>query len=165
MTTHSTPPAVRSFTALALAVVPVAVTLVAGQFATFPNLPWYAGLAKPAFNPPSWLFGPVWGVLYALMAFAAWRVWRAPLGSPSRGAALIGFYVQLVLNAAWAWMFFAAHSPVLGLVDIGPQWLAVLGALVLFFRVDRLAGWCLVPLAVWVGFAGALNVAIWWLNG
>lgn len=141
----------------------VAVSL-CGQLATYPNLLWYAGLAKPAFNPPNWVFAPVWSALYLLMAFALWRVLRLP-PSPGRRAALALFFIQLALNAAWSWMFFAAHSPLLGLVNVVPQWLLIVATIIAFARVDRLAAWCLAPLAVWVGYAAVLNGAVWWLNG
>ena len=109
-----------------LAVASVVAVSVLGQLATFPNLaPWFAGLAKPPFSPPNWIFGPVWTTLYGLMAFAAWRVLRLP-PSPARNRALVLFFAQLALNAAWSWMFFAAHSPLLGLLNIIPQfWLIV----------------------------------------
>jgi benzodiazapine receptor len=151
------------FGVLAIATV-VAVSL-AGQLATYPNLaPWYAGLVKPSFNPPNWVFAPVWTTLYLLMAFAAWRILRlAP--SPARRAALLLFCVQLALNAAWSWMFFAAHSPLLGLLNIVPQWLAIVATIVAFHQLDRVAAWCLVSLAAWVAYASALNAALWWLNG
>src|SRR3954465_3235082 len=143
------------FTALAVVVV-VAASLI-GQMATFPNLaPWYAGLVKPSFNPPNWVFGPVWTTLYALMAFASWRILRLP-PSPARRTALILFYAQLALNIAWSWMFFAAHSPILGLVNIIPQFLLILATINAFRPLDRLAAWSLVPLAAWVAFACVLN--------
>lgn len=154
----------RTLIAAAFAIVPVVAALLLGQLATFPNLPWHAGLVKPSFNPPNWVFGPVWTTLYILMAFAAWRVWRLP-PSPARRTALILFYAQLALNAAWSWMFFAAHSPILGLVNIVPQFLLVLATLHAFRLLDQIAGWILVPLAAWVGFAAVLNAAIWSLNG
>jgi benzodiazapine receptor len=142
----------------------VVVTLTLGQLATFPNLvPWFAGLVKPSFNPPNWLFGPVWTCLYALLAFASWRILRLP-PSPARRSALILFFGQLALNAAWSWMFFAAHSPLLGLINIVPQFLMIIATLAAFSRLDRTAGWCLLPLAAWVGYATVLNAAIWWLN-
>lgn len=149
----------------ALAIAAVMVVSLAGQLATYPNLaPWYAGLVKPSFNPPNWVFAPVWTTLYLLMAFAAWRILRlAP--SPARRSALLLFFVQLALNAAWSWMFFAAHSPLLGLVNIVPQWLAIVATILAFHRLDRVAAWCLVPLAAWVAYASALNAALWWLNG
>jgi translocator protein len=92
-----------------LAVVAVTAASGIGQLATYPNLaPWYSSLAKPAFNPPNWIFAPVWTTLYVLMAVAAWRILRVPSGQPGRGTALLLFFVQLVLNAAWSWMFFGA---------------------------------------------------------
>jgi translocator protein len=148
-----------------LAVAVVVAASIAGQIATYPNLaPWYAGLAKPSFNPPNWLFAPVWTTLFALMAFALWRILRVP-NSQTRQVALILFFVQLALNAAWSWMFFAAHSPLLGLIDIVPQLAAIAATIIAFYRLDRLAAWCLVPLAFWVGFASLLNFSIWQLNG
>jgi tryptophan-rich sensory protein len=156
---------VRDIRLAALAVAAVAATSIAGQLATYPNLaPWYAGLQKPAFNPPNWVFAPVWTSLYALMGFALWRVLRLP-ESDARRTALILFGASLLMNAAWSWMFFAAHNPALGLINIVPQ-LAVIGATIAaFFRVDRVAAWCLTPLAAWVAFAAVLNFSIWRLNG
>ena len=118
-----------------------------GQLATFPNLvPWYAGLAKPGFTPPNAVFGPVWTLLYALMALAFWRVLIGPQQSGRRLA--IGlFLAQLALNVLWAFAFFAAHSPLLGLVDIGLQALFVAAALLAFLRLDRLAALCFLPRA------------------
>ena len=148
----------------ALAVIVVAAASVAGQLATYPNLePWYAGLAKPSFNPPNWIFAPVWTTLFVLMAFSVWRILRLPQTS-ARRMALSLFFIQLALNAAWSWMFFAAHSPLLGIVNIVPQWLIIIATIVAFYRLDKIAAWCLFPLAAWVAFAGVLNLAIWRLN-
>jgi tryptophan-rich sensory protein len=148
----------------ALAAISVAAVLVLGQIATFPNLaPWYAGLLKPSFNPPNWVFGPVWTTLYVLMGFALWRVLRS--ASRFKRVAVLLFYIQLILNAAWSWMFFAAQSPGAGVINIIPQWCVVVATAAAFWRVDRLAGICLMPLVAWVGFATALNVEIWRLNG
>jgi len=145
---------------------PVAAAAVLGNLATTPNLvPWYAHLAKPAFNPPNWLFAPVWTTLYVLMAFAFWRILQMRLTTPGRRAAIWTFLAQLALNAAWPWLFFAGHDPRTGFFEIVVQFVAVLAALMEFRRLDRLAGWCLVPLAFWVGFATILNLAIWRLNG
>ena len=143
----------------------VAATSSLGQIATYPNLsPWYAGLIKPSFNPPSWVFGPVWTTLYLLMAFAVWRILRLPSASAERRWALSLFFAQLALNAAWSWMFFAARNPLLGLINIVPQILVIIATIVAFYRIDRMAGWCLMPLAAWVCFATVLNFAIWKLN-
>jgi tryptophan-rich sensory protein len=151
-----------------IALVPLGAVVAAsllGQLATFPNLaPWYAGLIKPSFNPPSWVFGPVWTTLYLLMAFAAWRIRRMP-PSPARRNALLLFWTQLALNVAWSWMFFAAHSPLLGLINIVPQLALVIATSIAFMRLDRPAGLALAPLVAWVGYATTLNAALWWLNG
>jgi benzodiazapine receptor len=125
---------------------------------------WYEKLAKPGFNPPDWLFGPAWTVLYLLMALAAFLVWNRGFSAPGVRLALALFLVQLVLNALWSVFFFGMRSPRLGLADIIPLWLAILATTVLFFRVSRAAGWLLVPYLAWVGFAAALNIAILRLN-
>ena len=151
---------------LLIAILPIAATALLGERATFPNLkPWYEGLRKPSFNPPNWLFGPVWTILYALMAIAVWRILQAPADAPSRSPALALFFVQLALNAAWSWLFFAWRSPFAGLLDIVPQWLSIISTIILFSRIDALAALCLAPLAVWAGFAALLNFSIWRLNG
>ena len=149
----------------ALPLIAVVAASLLGQLATFPNLaPWYAGLVKPSFNPPNWIFGPVWTILYGLMAYAAFRIFKlAP--SLAQRTAIVLFYAQLAFNAAWSWMFFAAHSPALGLIDIVPQLVLVVATATAFIRLDRIAGICLLPLIVWVTFATALNFAIWQLNG
>jgi len=154
------------FGRLALAVVPVVLVFFLGQLATFPSLvPWYEGLVKPSFNPPNWIFGPVWTALYILMIVAVWRILKIPLEVRGRSAALAMFFLQLVLNALWSWLFFAGHSPLLGLVDIVPQLFVIVLTIYLFGALDKTAGLCLGPLAVWVGFAAMLNFEIWRLNG
>lgn len=96
---------------IAVAVIPVVAAFVLGQLATFPNLtPWYAGLIKPAFNPPNWVFAPVWTTLYVLMAFAVWRVLRLRRRTPARRLGLISFFAQLPLNAAHAMLGYASHQ-------------------------------------------------------
>jgi benzodiazapine receptor len=149
----------------ALAVIVVTAASVAGQLATYPNLePWYASRAKPSFNPPNWIFAPVWTTLFILMAFSVWRILRLPRTS-TRGTALALFFIQLALNAAWSWMFFAVQSPLLGIINIVPQWLIIIATIVAFHRLNKIAAWCLFPLAAWVAFAGVLNITIWRLNG
>ncbi|MGO9233260.1 MAG: TspO/MBR family protein [Methylocella sp.] len=167
MTHTSTRPAwSRDLGSGALAIIGVSAASFVGQLATYPNLaPWYAGLAKPSFNPPNWVFAPVWTTLYVLMAFAVWRILRLPQVSAARRLALSLFFIQLALNAAWSWMFFGANNPLLGLINIVPQFLSILATVVAFQRLDRMAAWCLVPLVAWVAFASVLNVAIWRLNG
>lgn len=149
-----------------LAVAAVAITSILGQIATNPNLvPWYAGLAKPTFNPPNWVFAPVWTMLYALMAFALWRTLRLSGPYAARRRAVLLFFILFIFNAAWSWMFFWAQSPLLGLLNIVPQFVVILVTITLVARLDSLAAICLFPLAAWVAFAGVLNLAIWRLNG
>jgi translocator protein len=149
-----------------MAIIAVAAASVIGQLASYPNLaPWYAGLVKPSFNPPNWVFAPVWTTLYVLMAFAVWRILRLPEASAARRLALILFFVQLALNAAWSWMFFGVHNLLLGAINIVPQLLVIVATVVAFHRLDRIAAWCLVPLVAWVTFASVLNIAICQLNG
>ena len=117
-----------------------------------------------AAESPDWIFAPVWSALYLLMAFAIWRVVRLP-PSPACRLAIALFCTQLALNAAWSWMFFAAHSPFLGLVDVIPQWLLIIATVIAVARLDRIATLALLPLAAWVGYATILNYVIWRLNG
>ncbi len=150
----------------ALAIIAVFAASFVGQLATYPNLaPWYAGLAKPSFNPPNWVFAPVWTTLYVLMAFAVWRILRLPQVSAARRLALSLFFIQLALNAAWSWMFFGANNPLLGVINIVPQFLAILATVVAIQRLDRMAASLLLPPVAWVAYASVLNVAIWRLNG
>ncbi len=131
--------------------------------AAFPPGDWYTGLVKPSWNPPSWLFAPVWTVLYVLMAVAAWLVWRQGGASGVR-AALFAWAVQLALNAAWSWLFFGLHRPGLAFAELVVLWLAILVTFVLAWRVVPLAGALLLPYLAWVTFAGVLNVTLWRLN-
>ena len=124
---------------------------------------WYAALKKPAWNPPAWVFGPVWTALYTMMAMAAWLVWRrGGFAKQSRPLAL--FLVQLALNAGWTPLFFGLHLPGLALAEIVVLWLTIGAVLAAFRRVSRAAAWLLVPYLLWVGFATALNFALWRLN-
>jgi len=136
-----------------------------GSLATTRAIPtWYEGLRKPSFNPPEWLFGPAWTVLYLLMAVAAFLVWKQGLGVPGVKLALIVFLAQLLLNSAWSILFFGLRSPLAGLVDIFLLWFAILTTIILFFRVSTAAGVLLLPYIAWVSFAAILNAAILLLN-
>jgi len=136
-----------------------------GSLATTPNIPtWYAALEKPFFTPPSWLFAPAWITLYLLMAIAAFLIWRKGLGEEGVKCALIVFLVQLVLNALWSVVFFGLQSPLYGMVVIIALWIAILLAIIKFFRLSRAAGWLMIPYILWVSFASALNISIWVLN-
>jgi len=123
---------------------------------------WYAGLAKPAFNPPDWVFAPVWSVLYLMIAVAGWRAWRR--GSAEARRALVVYAVQLALNLSWSFVFFGARLIGPALLVIAALLAAIVANVVLFWRVDRWAGALLVPYAAWVSFATLLNAALWRLN-
>ena len=125
---------------------------------------WYLSLDKPLFNPPAWMFAPVWTTLYVLMGVAAWRIWCVP-DSPERAQALRQFAVQLALNAAWTPVFFGAHSLAGGLAVIVLLALAIVVTIQRFHPLDKMAAWLLAPYLAWVTFATALNAAIWSLNG
>jgi benzodiazapine receptor len=120
----------------------------------------YAHLDQPAWAPPSWLFGPVWTALYALIAVAGWLVWRQAGWGPALGA----WVTQLVLNAAWTPLFFGAGRYGLAFAEIVLMWLAIGAAVALSARVSRTAAQLLLPYWAWVTFAAALNFAIWRLN-
>lgn len=121
---------------------------------------WYAGLAKPSFNPPAWLFGPVWTMLYILIAIAGWRVWQCDRS----GWPMTLWWVQLALNFLWTPVFFAAHQIGLALVVILLMLAAILAFIVTAWRLDRVAAWLFVPYATWVAFASLLNGSIWISN-
>jgi len=121
---------------------------------------WYAGLAKPSFNPPGWLFGPVWTVLYVLIAVAGWRIWQRARSGWAMGL----WWTQLGLNFLWSPVFFGAHRPGLAFVVILLMLAAILGFIVAARRVDRPAALLFAPYAAWVGFASVLNGTIWAMN-
>ena len=124
---------------------------------------FYARLALPAWAPPAWVFGPVWTALYALMGIAAWLVWRVRGFSGARFALLL-YLLQLGVNTIWSWLFFHWHLGLLALADILLLLVLVLATLIAFWRVRPLAWLLLLPYVLWVGFAAALNHAIWQLN-
>lgn len=125
---------------------------------------WYPSLVKPPFNPPAWVFGPVWTLLYVLMGVAFFLVWRRVSTSPTAAKAMAAFGVQLFLNFLWSFFFFWAQAPGWAFAEILLLWLALLWTVVLFFRESRVAGGMLVPYLAWVTFASVLNGAIWVLN-
>ena len=135
-----------------------------GAAATTPEIDgWFETIAKPSWNPPNSVFGPVWTTLYVLMAIAAWLVWK-PAGFKAAAMPLTIFGIQLLLNAAWSWIFFGLHQPGWAFCEIMVLLLAILATTWAFFRCSAVAGWLLVPYLAWVSFACALNFAIWRLN-
>lgn len=135
-----------------------------GAVATTPEIDgWYRTVVKPNWNPPDWVFGPVWTTLFVLMGISAWLVWK-PAGLKEASTPLSLFAVQLILNVAWSWIFFGMHQIGWAVVEIVILWLAILATTVAFFRRSKPAGWLLVPYLGWVSFASVLNFTIWRLN-
>lgn len=127
--------------------------------ASFPAGEWYAGLAKPWFNPPNWLFGPAWTVLYLLIGTAGWRVWDRGLKRP-----LSLWFVQMAANFSWSPVFFGAQMIGTGLVVLSVMLLAIVLFIAATWYRDRTAALLFIPYAAWTTFAGLLNAGIWWLN-
>ncbi len=156
--------ALRDYAGLAAFLLVVALVSAAGGWATSSSVgTWYAGLVKPTFNPPGWVFGPVWSMLYALIAVAGWRLWRR--GGPASRLALTAWCVQLLLNLVWSFLFFGGRMIGAALVEIVVLLVAIVVTILLAWREDRPAAWLLVPYLAWVSFAMLLNAALWRLNG
>lgn len=150
---------------LIIAVVVSELAGIIGTFFTISAIPnWYTTLTKPALNPPSWIFGPVWTTLYAFMGIAAFLVWKKGWDRKDVQKALAVFGLQLVFNAVWSIIFFDLHDPLWALVDITLMWLAIVWTMVLFYKISKPAMWLLVPYILWVIFAAYLNYSIWILN-
>jgi translocator protein len=154
-------------TAILSLVIWVAISISAGALGSLLGGPgrdeWYSELVKPRFNPPGWVFGPVWTMLYILMGIAAWGIWRRirqPLAKPALGL----FGVQLFLNAIWSGIFFGLHEIGWALADLVALWVVLAATTVLFVRVRTWSGLLLLPYLAWVTFAGVLNYSLWMLN-
>ncbi len=133
-----------------------------GALATTPKIGgWYAGLNKPWFSPPNWLFGPVWTMLYLLMGVAWYLVWRE---KKENKRAIKLFWVQLLFNILWSFWFFGLENPGLAFGQILLLVVAIWATIRNFWRISKLAGWLMVPYLAWVSFATVLNGAIYWLN-
>ena len=151
---------------------------VIGSVFTTPSIAgWYAGIVKPALNPPAWVFGPVWTTLFALMGIAAFLIWREynkltlseveglVIQRKKQIKIALGIFLsQLVLNTLWSIIFFGLHSPGGALIEITFLWLAILATIIAFYKISKPAAWLLVPYILWVSFAAYLNYVIWSLN-
>lgn len=143
---------------------------------TAPSIPtWYADLIKPALNPPSWVFGPVWTTLYALMGVSVFLIWSSYTKAPNVNGtsedrrkvirnALGVFLLQLALNVIWSIIFFGLHSPFSAFICIIALWLAIAWTMIAFYKISKPAMWLLVPYILWVSFASYLNLMLWVLN-
>ncbi len=121
---------------------------------------WYPTLAKPPHTPPSWVFGPVWTVLYGLLAVSLWRVWRADSAREAKAL----FWGLLLVNAAWSHLFFGIRRPDLALIDIALYLIVLVGLIRALAKLDRIAAWLQAPHLVWVTYAATINAGVWWLN-
>ena len=127
--------------------------------------PWFDSLVKPVFNPPSWLFSPVWTTLYIFMGIAAGLVWdKIDMQREIVRKGLTFFWIQLALNALWSYLFFGLHNPLLALIEIILLWLMIFETFLQFNKVNKTAGYLFIPYLMWVTFATVLNASIWWLN-
>ncbi|MCX6720609.1 MAG: tryptophan-rich sensory protein [Candidatus Staskawiczbacteria bacterium] len=161
---------------------------VAGAVFTTPEIAnWYTALNKPSFNPPSWIFGPVWTTLFVLMGISLYIVWNKKFevsekvkfknvrawnklsqklfdGQWQKANIIIIFIIQLVLNVLWSYIFFGAHSPAWAFFELLMLWVAIVYTIVNFYRVSKIAAWLLLPYILWVSLAGVLNLSIWLIN-
>ncbi|NWK64994.1 MAG: tryptophan-rich sensory protein [Sediminibacterium sp. Gen4] len=135
-----------------------------GGLVTVNEIPtWYATLNKPSFNPPNWLFGPVWTTLYVLMGISVYLIWKQPV-STERNKALQLFILQFILNFCWSFIFFGLHATGWALMEMIALWILILLSILHFAKHSKTAAWLLVPYIAWVSFALLLNAAIWRLN-
>lgn len=140
------------------------VGIIGGLFTAASVRTWYLTLNKPSFNPPNWIFGPMWITLYLLMSIALYLVWTTDSPGKAKQIAMIFFFIQLAINMAWSFFFFYLKSPGLGLIDIIALLVFILLTIWKFFPVNRTAGYLMLPYLLWVGFAAILNYSIWTLN-
>jgi len=143
--------------------IPLAVGGLSGFFTVSAIPGWYQTLEKPAWNPPNWVFGPVWTTLYVLMGIAMYLVWTQPR-TPQRQSALLLNAFQLVFNFGWSLIFFNLHAIGWALIEIGVLWVLIVWTMFAYANVYKPAAWLLLPYIVWVTFATILNFTIWRLN-
>lgn len=144
-------------------IIPMLLGSIAGLFTAQAVPEWYETLQQPSFNPPNWIFGPVWTTLYILMGISCYMIWRRT-PSPERNLALLIYAVQLALNFAWSFLFFYFHLIDIALLEIVLLWLAIGVMLKHFYRLQPLAAYLNIPYFLWVSFATALNAAYFFLN-
>ncbi len=150
---------------LIAAIIICQVAAVIGSVFTAPSIPtWYASIQKPDFNPPNWVFAPVWTTLFLLMGISLYLVWDRGLEKKGVKLAVYVFGIQLALNVVWSLLFFGLQNPFFAFVEIVFLWIAILVNIILFYRISRKAGIILVPYILWVSFAAFLNYSVWVLN-
>lgn len=163
---------ISNFFKLIIAIVVSELAGIIGSVFTAPSITgWYAGIVKPAINPPAWIFGPVWTILYILMGISLFLIWKQHSHILKNVRMLrvwrwgiFLFFLQLILNTLWSIIFFGLHSPGGALVEIVFLWLAILATIIAFTKISRPAAWLLLPYILWISFAIYLNYTIWILN-
>lgn len=153
----------KTFIRILISIIPLGVGALAGIATASGIKIWYQYLEKPVFNPPNWLFGPVWTVLYLLMGITIYRILIKPPSAERSRAALI-FWIQLTLNGIWSFIFFSAQQLGWAFVEILLIWIAIIWMIRATRRVDKVAATLQIPYLLWVSFATVLNGALWWLN-
>jgi len=144
--------------------IPLAVGLISGLFTANNVTGWFTSIVKPSWNPPNWIFGPVWTTLYILMGIAFFLVWKSEPDDPIKKTATALFAIQLFFNFCWSLLFFQMHQPGWAFAELVVLWLLILATIFVFAKVNNTAAWLLVPYISWVTFAGILNYTIWRLN-
>jgi tryptophan-rich sensory protein len=149
-------------------IISIAITLAVGAvsslFTASSVAGWFATINKPSFNPPNWVFAPVWTTLYILMGIACWLVWKSNADGKIKTIAIGLYAVQLTLNFLWSFIFFYAHETGLALVEVMLLWLMIVLTIIWFSKISSLAALLMVPYICWVSFATVLNFYIWKLN-
>ena len=145
-------------------VVCVTIGYLSGMVTRDSIITWYPTLVKPVFNPPNWIFAPVWTLLYVMMGIAAGLVWTSNSDEQTTKKAIGFFAIQFGLNVLWSYLFFGLHNPLLALIEIFLLLLMIYETYVQFKKIDKVAGMLLLPYLAWVSFATFLNASIWWLN-
>lgn len=150
---------------LAAVVICLAIGYFSGIVTRSAILDWYPTLEKPIFNPPNWIFAPVWTALYIMMGVAAGLVWnRISIETEAVKKAMVFFIIQLALNALWSYLFFGLRNPMLAGLEIIVLWLMIYETYLKFSKINKIAGYLFIPYLAWVSFAAVLNASIWWLN-
>ena len=144
--------------------IPLAVGFSAGFFTRKEIVGWFSRLEKPWFNPPNWVFSPVWTLLYILMGIAMWLIWKSKMPESLKKTALFLYAIQLILNFFWSLLFFNLHQTGWAFAEIILMWVFILLTILAFARVNKTAAWLMVPYISWVSFASILNYSIWILN-
>lgn len=158
-------PLSRTFKILVMIVTCVIVGYISGVVTQESVTTWYTTINKPSFNPPNWIFAPVWTTLFVMMGIAAGLVWdRIEIQKETVKKGLTFFAIQLALNALWSFIFFGLHNPMLALLEIIVLWLMIYETFVQFNKVNKIAGFLFIPYLLWVTFALVLNASIYWLN-